>query len=108
MAPLERLAIQIDPEEAAEGPDTPPAIVIATEPTELIVTDGQPQFLPVGDGDLLIISNTESDVLRENTTQRIFVLLSGRWYRTKDIDNGPWTWVANDELSEQFAEIPAE
>jgi hypothetical protein len=95
---------EIDPEDEAESPDRPPAIAVATEPTELIVTDGQPQFLPLGDGSLLIIKNTESDVLRENTTQRIFVLLSGRWFASKSI-NGPWEFVASDALPESFSEI---
>jgi hypothetical protein len=95
---------EIEPEDEAESPDKPPGIMVVTEPTELIVTDGQPQFLPLGDGSLLIIKNTESDVLRENTTQRIFVLLSGRWFASKSI-NGPWEFVPSDELSESFSQI---
>jgi hypothetical protein len=95
---------EIDPEDEAESPDEPPAIVVATEPTELIVTDGQPQFLPLGNGNLLIIKNTENDVLRENTTQRIFVLLSGRWFAAKST-KGPWEFVASDALPESFSEI---
>jgi len=95
---------EIEPEDEAESPDRPPGIMIATEPTELIVTEGQPQFLPLGDGSLLIIKNTESDVLRENTTQRIFVLLSGRWFASKSI-NGPWEFVASDALPETFSGI---
>jgi len=95
---------EIEPEDEAESPDEPPAIVVATEPTELIVTDGQPQFLPLGDGSLLIIKNTESDVLRENTTQRIFVLLSGRWFAAKST-KGPWEFVPSDALPESFSKI---
>jgi hypothetical protein len=95
---------EIDPEDEAESPDEPPAIIVATEPTELIVTDGQPQFLPLGDGSLLIIKNTESDVLRENTTQRIFVLLSGRWFAARST-TGPWEFVPSDALPESFSEI---
>jgi len=95
---------ELDPEDEAESPDEPPAIIVATEPTELIVTDGQPQFLPLGDGSLLIIKNTESDVLRENTTQQIFVLLSGRWFASKSTE-GPWEFVASDALPESFSKI---
>ncbi|MCK5375681.1 MAG: carbohydrate-binding family V/XII, partial [Acidobacteria bacterium] len=95
---------EIEPEDEAESPDKLPAIVVATESTELIVTDGQPQFLPLGDGSLLIIKNTESDVLRENTTQRIFVLLSGRWFAAKSTQ-GPWEFVPSDALPESFSEI---
>jgi hypothetical protein len=95
---------EIEPEDEAETPDKPPGIRVVTEPTELIVTDGQPQFLPLGDGSLLVIKNTESDVLRENTSQRIFVLLSGRWFASKSI-NGPWEYVPSNGLPESFAEI---
>ena len=56
----------------------------------------------------MVVSNTDSDVVFEIASQNYYVLLSGRWYRTKDLDNGPWTWVANDELSAQFSEIPAD
>jgi hypothetical protein len=95
---------EIEPEDEVESPDRPPAILVATESTELIVSDGQPQFLPIGDGSLLIIKNTESDILRENTTQRIFVLLSGRWFASKST-NGPWDFVPSDALPESFSEI---
>ena len=44
----------------------------------------------------------------EIASQNYHVLLSGRWYRTKDLDNGPWTWVANDDLPAEFSDIPAE
>ena len=95
---------EIEPEDEAESPDKPPGIMVATESTELIVFDGQAQFLPIGDGSLLIVKNTESDILRENTTQRIFVLLSGRWFASKST-NGPWDFVPSDALPESFSEI---
>jgi hypothetical protein len=56
----------------------------------------------------MMVSNTDSDVVFEIASQNYYVLLSGRWYRSKDLDNGPWTWVANDELPARFAEIPVE
>jgi len=56
----------------------------------------------------MVVSNTDSDVVFEISSQNYYVLLSGRWYRAKDLDNGPWTWVANDQLPAEFAEIPAD
>ena len=53
-----------DTGEAEEGPTTPPAVEVATESTERIVTEGPPQFVPLADGNLLVVSNTESDVLK--------------------------------------------
>jgi len=101
---LEPTEEEVDPQTAAEGPSTPPRIVVATEPTELIVTEGAPEYTPIADGELLVVSNTESDVLVEVATQRTFVLLSGRWFAAKSTD-GPWEFVPSDGLPESFAAI---
>jgi hypothetical protein len=94
------------PDEAADT--RTPEIVVSTVPAELIFIDGQPELEPLSASEIMVVSNTDSDVVFEIASQNYYVLLSGRWYRTKDLDNGPWTWVANDELSVQFAEIPAD
>ncbi len=95
---------ELDPEEAAEGPSTPPAIVVSTEPAELIVTEGPMQFSPLADGELLVVTNSESDLLREVASQEIYVLLAGRWYSART-EAGPWQFRRPDELPEAFARI---
>jgi hypothetical protein len=95
---------EVDAEEAAEGPSEPPAIVVATEPTELIVTEGKPAYAPIADGELLVVTNTESDMVIEVATQRTFLLISGRWFAARTTD-GPWQFVPSDELPESFADI---
>ena len=95
---------EVDPEEAAEGPSTPPALLVVTEPAELIVFDGPPQYMPIAGSELLIVTNSESDVLREVSSQKLFVLLSGRWF-TSTSQAGPWEFVGADELSEAFSDI---
>lgn len=92
-------------EMSEEQPDTPPAIIVATEPTELIVSQGAPEWVPLDGGELLYVSNTESPWLRHLPTGNMYVLLSGRWYRSKSND-GPWTFVKPDELPDAFAQIP--
>ena len=82
-----------------------PSIIVATEPTELIVSDGKPKYTPIKGNELLYMSNTESDVLLEIETQRYFVVLSGRWYASKSL-SGPWTHVPSDQLPASFAKIP--
>ncbi len=86
----------------------PPKIVVATEPTELIVSEGKPSFKPVaGAGtDLLSMENTESDVLLDVPTQNYYALLSGRWFRSKALAGGAWTYVPPDSLPATFAKIP--
>ncbi|MBS3823636.1 MAG: carbohydrate-binding family V/XII, partial [Wenzhouxiangellaceae bacterium] len=86
-------------------PDTPPAIVTAREPTELIVTDGKPDWQSLPGNELLYVQNTQSPWLRELSTNNMYLLLSGRWFRSKS-QGGPWTFVRSDELPSSFREIP--
>ena len=96
-----------DPEEIVEGeePGPPPAIVVASDPTELISSTGEPEYTPISGTDLLYMSNTDSDVLMHLSTQLHYVLLAGRWYAADSLD-GPWAYVPGDDLPDDFAEIP--
>jgi len=80
-------------------------IVVATDPTELIVTTGDPQFTPVPGGTLLYASNTASDLFLDQADHRFYVLLSGRWYAAASF-GGPWQYIASDRLPPEFAQIP--
>jgi len=82
-----------------------PAIIVATVPTELIVTEGAPQFASVDGTDLLYLSNSQSDVLMDIDSQQYYIVLSGRWYRAGSL-NGPWAFVAADSLPATFQDIP--
>ncbi|MCP4813773.1 MAG: DUF3300 domain-containing protein, partial [Planctomycetaceae bacterium] len=95
------------PEPDPDTPDwtTPPEIVVATKPTELIVTEGPPEWKSLTGGQVLYASNTESPWLRDLPTGNMYLLLSGRWFRAKS-ESGPWTFVPPDELPPAFAEIP--
>jgi hypothetical protein len=81
-----------------------PEIVVATTPTELIVTEGPAAFVPLVD-DLLVLSNTGDDVFMHISTQQYYVVLAGRWYHSASL-NGPWAYSASDELPPAFASIP--
>ena len=83
-----------------------PEVLTATEPTELISTDGPPLYAPLVGDELLYVTNTESDVLRDVESQALFVLLAGRWY-TAESPDGPWSFVRSDRLPASFREIPA-
>ena len=86
-------------------PETAPRIIVATEPTELIASDGPPDWQPIGSGELLYIANTETPVLREVATNAVFVLISGRWFRAESLA-GPWSFVQPDMMPAAFANIP--
>jgi hypothetical protein len=93
------------PEDPESLPKKPARITAATGPTELISTDGKPRWESLADGQLLYVANTETPWLRELSTGNMYVLLSGRWYRSKST-SGPWTFVRADELPASFQEIP--
>ena len=105
--PPDEVRASVPPDTSAtdvvSGP--PPAVVTATEPTELIWTDGPPQYASLVEGELLYVTNTESDVVRDINSQQLYVLLSGRWYRAPRT-TGPWTFVRGDRLPASFGRIP--
>jgi len=103
--PKDLAAMMPEPEGDSPPPTTPPEVVVATEPTELIATDGEPNWESLTGGELLYVSNTESPWVRDLSTGNMYVLLSGRWYRSKSTE-GPWTFVKSDELPASFANIP--
>jgi hypothetical protein len=80
-------------------------IIVVTEPTELIVTQGPPQFTALPGSQLLYASNTESNLFLDQSTNQYYVLLSGRWYSAASLD-GPWQYVPSDQLPASFATIP--
>jgi len=94
-----------DDMDAAQAPGRAPKIVTATAPTELVVTDGKPDWQSLATGQILYVVNTETPWLRDLPTGNMYLLLSGRWYRSKAAD-GPWTFVPADELPAAFADIP--
>ena len=83
-----------------------PEIIVSLEPAELIATEGEPEYTPIDDTSLLYISNTESNVFLDTTSQFYYTLFSGRWFASKSLKDGPWTYVAPSRLPGDFARIP--
>jgi len=82
-----------------------PTIFTAQGPAELVIFDGQPNFVPIAGTQLLWASNTHNDVLIDTTSSLYYVLLAGRWFRGPAL-SGPWTFVAARALPADFARIP--
>jgi hypothetical protein len=92
-------------EDDAEDPG-PLNIIVVTAPSELLISDGEPSWSPVEDMNLLYMDNTDSNVFLELSTQRYYVLLSGRWYRGEAMADGiDWVHVPNDQLPGPFSDI---
>jgi hypothetical protein len=91
-------------EKDEDEPGPPPKIIVATEPSELIVSTGKSEFIPISGTDLLYVSNTDSDVLYHIKGKEYYVLLSGRWYASAKLE-GPWRYVPGEKLPLDFAFI---
>jgi hypothetical protein len=104
-------AHQIDPltgqgaqdQPAPKLADGPPAIFVATGPTELIVMSGAPAYEPIPGTGLSYLSNTTGNVFRATNAQ--YVLVAGRWFSGPS-EAGPWTYVPSNALPPDFAAIP--
>jgi hypothetical protein len=82
-----------------------PSILVANEPTELIVTQGEPNYVPIDGTQLLYVTNTTGHVFKHLGDQRTYVLVTGRWFRA-DTPAGPWANVPGKDLPPDFAKIP--
>jgi hypothetical protein len=81
-----------------------PAVFVTTEPTEMIVTKGEPAYAPVTGTKLMRVSNTDSTVFLNSADKQFYFLVAGRWFRAGNLQ-GPWAAASND-LPKEFAAIP--
>ncbi len=82
-----------------------PRVVVATTPTELVVTTGRPEWVPITGTRLLYVDNTTGNVFKHLDDQQAYILVAGRWFRAPDL-TGPWQYVAGKDLPPDFALIP--
>jgi hypothetical protein len=82
-----------------------PQIVVTTEPTELVLTQGPPDWVPIQGTMLLYVKNTTGDIFKNLNDQATYVLVTGRWFRAPGF-GGPWQYVDGKALPQDFAKIP--
>ena len=83
-----------------------PKVFVSSQPAELILLTGEPNYLLVAGTGLLWVSNTESDVFRMGKTGPVYYLVAGRWFSAPDFA-GPWTF-ATPTLPADFKKISLE
>jgi hypothetical protein len=83
-----------------------PAIYVSVSPSELLVTEGPPQFELIPDTELECVKNTTANIFRDTRNLDFYILLAGRWFRSKSLESGPWEFVDGKHLPEKFAAIP--
>jgi len=89
------------PAQMADSPPLP--ITISYEPTELVLIDGDITLEAITDNGLQFVTNTANDLFLYQ--DHYYLLLSGRWFSTKDFKR---QWSAVKRLPEEFAAIPAD
>jgi hypothetical protein len=136
---------------AAAAPTSAQKIVVVTEPSELIDSQGPPQWTPIAASQLSYLSNSDDTVFFDPATGLYYALFSGRWFSanasltkaasapaaastgggvwsrlvatlkpavpapstavaTNAADpkalQGPWNYLAPDQLPEDFRKLP--
>jgi hypothetical protein len=82
-----------------------PGVVVATRPTEIVITEGPMNWTPIETTQLLYVSNTNGNVFQDLATQQYYVLVTGRWFLAAQL-SGPWSYVPGADLPVDFALIP--
>ncbi|MFV2060624.1 MAG: hypothetical protein ACC653_08050 [Gammaproteobacteria bacterium] len=87
-------------------PTTDPNFFVSTKPAELILINGKPELKPVANTSLAWVSNTNSDLFFSSKDSYYYYLVSGRWFRTKQLtNNSKWEFIS-ENLPEDFKNIP--
>ncbi len=85
-------------------PTVVPEVLISTQPAELIVTEGEPEYQPLPGTRLMMVTNTENDLFYSTELKQFYVLAAGRWFSAPGL-TGPWI-TASGSLPEDFRKIP--
>ena len=99
----EASAKEYEPHDAKDG--ATPRIVVATKPTELLQSKGEPQLSPIPGTQLLFMANSPNDIFMDLGAQAYYVPISGRWFTAKAL-SGPWSYVPGKNLPADFSKIP--
>jgi hypothetical protein len=102
---------------AEEGTKTPsleqtkkegkiPDVYVSLGPAELVVTEGIPQFGSIPGLSLEFVKNTSANIFLDRSSRDYYILVSGRWFRSKSLEVGPWEFVDGKRLPEDFSKIP--
>ena len=83
-----------------------PAVFVATQPAELIITQGDPSFSSIPGTQLYRVVNTDSVLFSYAGDANFYYLVAGRWFRASQL-SGPWA-AASQNLPPDFANIPSD
>lgn len=62
-----------------------PTVYAQTVPTELVLTEGPPNWEQINGTNLLYVSNSTGNIAKDLDDQQTYVLVTGRWFRAPDL-----------------------
>ena len=83
-----------------------PEIYVSSDPAELLVTEGPPQLEAIPGASLEYVKNTTANIFHETGSLDYYILVAGRWFRSKSLESGPWEFVDAKSLPTGFSTIP--
>lgn len=87
-----------------EPPSELPVVYVSNEPAELVVTDGAPELEEIPGTGLMLVVNTDSNIVFNASEKQFYLLSAGRWFKASQLA-GPWA-VASGSLPSDFQKIP--
>lgn len=82
-----------------------PWVYLSMMPAELLVIDGEPDFISIEETRLFHARNTTGDLFWLQGDGTMYLLASGFWFRAESY-LGPWEIVPDDGLPQDFRDIP--
>ena len=70
------------------------------------MTEGPPQLEAIPGASLEYVKNTTANIFHETGSLDYYILVAGRWFRSKSLESGPWEFVDAKGLPAGFSMIP--
>jgi len=84
--------------------DTPPAILLAGQPSRLVQFEGAPSFATVPNTTVQYAVNTNWPLLQSTDGGGYFLLDSTGWLQSDDLASGEWSYIS--QLPAAFSQLP--
>ena len=83
-------ATELNPEKNSNRNNSKqPKLMVTREPAELVQTLGEPEINQIYEN-LFSVTNSNDEIIFDSYSDYYFILISGRWYKTKNLARGSW------------------
>ncbi len=81
-----------------------PRVIVSSQPTALVLVDGQPGFQAVAGTQLSRLVNSDAVMFRNAADRQLYLQVGERWYRAA-ATGGPWNPVSDDGLPADIGKV---